>query len=40
VKKMISNRQAYSMSNRFFVTVKDKVHPRTGHEGPNGGVEV
>jgi hypothetical protein len=36
--KMISNNQAYSMSNRFFVTVKGKgkVHPRTGHEGPKG----
>jgi len=36
--KMISKKQAYSMSNRFFVTVKGKgkVHPRTGHEGPEG----
>ena len=38
VKKMISKKQAFSMSNRFFVTVKGKgkFHPRTGHEGPEG----
>lgn len=38
VKKMIFKKKAYSLSNRFFVTVngKGKVRPRTGYEGPKG----
>jgi len=41
-KKIIAKKQTFFMSNRFFVNVKGKgkFQPRTGHEGPEGGVEV